>query len=138
MIADTVDTLVLEFGDSTFVTLASDVVVCELDALGVAAHNLDTLLGATGAAVATATCVRVATTDGFVTFVSTARPRFATSTAAKFFRVPRLVARCSADWVRGIHVDAENIAVWIDLPRLARALDRFTVEPSPESLGGAA
>ncbi len=47
-IADTVDTLVLEFEDVTFVTLASDVVVCELDSEATQAtlHDLDVLLGA--------------------------------------------------------------------------------------------
>jgi len=126
-IADTVDTLMLEFEDVTFVTLASDVVVCELgaEAEQSTVHDLDALLGATMArdrASNTSTHVRVATTLGLVTFTSTARPRFTASTRNMFFRLPRILVRRTADWVRGVHVDADNIAVWIDLPRLASAL----------------
>lgn len=126
-IADTVDTLVLEFEDVTFVTLASDVVVCELDSEATQAtlHDLDVLLGASASpdrASVSATHVRVATTLGLVTFTSSARPRFASSTRGMFYRLPRVLMRRTAEWVRGVHIDADNLAVWIDLPRLASAL----------------
>jgi hypothetical protein len=130
-IADTVDTLLLEFEDVTFVTLASDVVVCELGTEGVSptVHDLDALLGASAArdrSSVASTHVRVATTLGLVTFTSSARPRFSNSTRTMFFRLPRVLARRTADWVRGVHLDADNLAVWIDLPRLASSLGGAT------------
>jgi hypothetical protein len=123
-IEDTVDTLVLEFEGATFVALASDVTVCELgqSELHVAARDLDALLGVTALAdkpCTSSTYVHIATTRGPVTFTSSARPRFITSSSAMFFRLPRVIVRHTADWVRGVHMNAEHLCVWIDLPRLA-------------------
>lgn len=119
---DTVDTLVFELGGTTYVALAADIVGFELadhvfhQSSG---HALELYLGGIGA-TQTGTHIRVATSDGeLVTFVSAARPRFSVARRRAFFTLPRLVSHACAQWVRGVHLEAEDLAIWIDFRLLA-------------------
>lgn len=118
---DKVDTLTFELGGTPYVALASDIVGFELDDGAfreTRAYPLEHYLGGK-AGRNSGTRMRVASSHGLVTFISTARPRFSVSQRRAFFNLPRLVSRACAAWVRGVHLEAEDVAVWIDLRLLA-------------------
>ncbi|MBC7792906.1 MAG: hypothetical protein H7Z43_04300 [Clostridia bacterium] len=127
---DTIGTLIIELHDATFIALAEDVHMFSSGTLATDTHDLDSLLDApfeslpnilpkTSAETDAATHVLVTRPRGSVTFTCSGRPRFSTAPAEAFYRLPKMIAGTCASWVRGIHIENEKLAVWIDLAQLA-------------------